>query len=153
FDEPVRELIPGAGLSRLAGQEITLLDLATHHSGLPTIPASFRPANRADPVADFDVAKLYAYLDGRGVEKPPDAAFRYSNLGFGLLGHALSTRARLDRPIYSKMWNKWSRCNRFSVPVDEVAFNGRRFDSPTNRLNRILAEHSLQRISVFGLAR
>jgi CubicO group peptidase (beta-lactamase class C family) len=96
LDEPVRALLPSAGLSRPAGNEITLLDLATHHSGLPGIPASFRPANRANPVADFDVPKLYAFLRGRGVDKRPDAGFAYSNLGFGLLGHALGRRAGVD---------------------------------------------------------
>jgi CubicO group peptidase (beta-lactamase class C family) len=96
LDEPVRELIPAAGLSRPAGNEITLLDLATHHSGLPGIPANFRPADRANPAADFDVPKLYAFVRSRGVEKRPDAAFRYSNLGFGLLGHAISRRAGID---------------------------------------------------------
>jgi hypothetical protein len=45
FDEPVRELIPAAGLPRPAGDEITLLDLATHHAGLPEVPTNFRPAN------------------------------------------------------------------------------------------------------------
>jgi CubicO group peptidase (beta-lactamase class C family) len=93
FDEPVRELIPGAGLSRPAGTEITLLDLATHHSGLPPMPRTFRPANRANPFADFDVSQLYAFLSTRGVGRRPDAPFVYSNLGFGVLGHALSRRA------------------------------------------------------------
>jgi CubicO group peptidase (beta-lactamase class C family) len=96
FDEPVRELIPAARLPRPAGSEITLLDLATHHSGLPGIPPTFHPGNPANPAADFDVSKLYAFLAGRGVEKRPDATFAYSNLGFGLLGHALSTRAGVD---------------------------------------------------------
>jgi CubicO group peptidase (beta-lactamase class C family) len=96
LDEPVRMLLPAAGLSRPAGTEITLLDLATHHSGLPGIPANFRPADRTNPVADFDVPKLYAFLRGRGVDKPRDAGFGYSNLGFGLLGHALSRRAGVD---------------------------------------------------------
>jgi CubicO group peptidase (beta-lactamase class C family) len=64
FDEPVRELIT-ACVARPRGDEITLLDLATHHSGLPAMPASFRPANPANPFADFDVARLYAYLESR----------------------------------------------------------------------------------------
>ena len=88
------ELIPAARLPRPAGDEITLLDLATHHSGLPPMPASFRPPT-ANPFADFDVAKLYAFPARRGVEKI-GCRFRYSNLGFGLLGHALSRRAGVD---------------------------------------------------------
>ena len=60
------------------------------------MPASFRPANPANPAADFDVAKLYTFLRARGVERRPDAPFVYSNLGFGLLGHALGRRAGVD---------------------------------------------------------
>ena len=96
LDQPVRELIPAAGLPRPAGNEITLLDLATHRSGLPPMPASFRPANPANPAADFDVSRLYAFLRGRGVDRRASAPFVYSNLGFGLLGHALSQRAGVD---------------------------------------------------------
>jgi CubicO group peptidase (beta-lactamase class C family) len=96
FDEPVRELIPMAGLPRPSGSDITLLDLATHHSSLPPMPPTFRPADRLNPFADFDVSKLYAFLAVRGVERRPDAGFVYSNMGFGLLGHALGRRAGVD---------------------------------------------------------
>ena len=58
------------------------------------MPATFHPADPANPFADFDVSKLYAYLASRGVGRPPDPRFRYSNLGFGLLGHALSHSRR-----------------------------------------------------------
>lgn len=96
FDEPVRELIPAARLPPPGGPEITLLDLATHRSGLPSMPPTFRPTNRANPYADFDVRQLYLYLASRGVHRPADPRVMYSNLGFGLLGHALSTRAGVD---------------------------------------------------------
>ena len=96
LDQPVRELIPAASVPRPAGNEIRLLDLATHRSGLPPMPASFRPANSANPAADFDVARLYNFLRGRGVDRQADAPFIYSNLGFGLLAHALSQRAGAD---------------------------------------------------------
>lgn len=96
FDEPVRELIPSARLPQPSGSEITLLDLATHRSGMPPMPATFHPADPANPFADFDVSTLYIYLASRGVGRPPATRFRYSNLGFALLGHALSKRAGVD---------------------------------------------------------
>ncbi len=40
LDEPVRELLPRETVERPYGLEITLLDLATHHSGLPRMPAA-----------------------------------------------------------------------------------------------------------------
>jgi CubicO group peptidase (beta-lactamase class C family) len=96
LDQPVRELIPAAGLARPDGDEITLRDLATHRSGLPPMPATFRPADGSNPLADFDVPKLYAYLANRGVAKAGNPRFLYSNLGFGLLGHALGNRAGVN---------------------------------------------------------
>lgn len=96
-DQPVRELIPGAGLRRPVNgrSEITLLDLVTHRSGLPPMPTSLR-RNPQNPFADFDINALYAFLGARGVDRPNDAPFRYSNVGFGLLGHALATHAAVD---------------------------------------------------------
>jgi CubicO group peptidase (beta-lactamase class C family) len=96
FDQPVRQLVPAVGLHRRAENEITLLDLATHHSGLPAMPVNFHPADPANPYADYDAMKLYAYLANRGFGKVADLGFRYSNLGFGLLGHALGNRAGVD---------------------------------------------------------
>jgi len=87
LDEPVRELLPPGIVAKPPGQEITLLDLATHHSGLPQIPDNLK-ANE-----DYGVEKLYAYIGKRGVGKPATADFLYSNLGFGLLGQALANRA------------------------------------------------------------
>jgi len=96
LDEPVRELIPAARLPRPAGREITLLDLATHHAGLPLVPPNLRPADRMNPFADYDLSRLYAYMRSRGVMSRPSAPYAYSNVGFGLLGHALTVRAKLD---------------------------------------------------------
>ena len=98
LDTPVRELIPAARISPPARGErrrdITLVDLATHHSGLPTMPS--RPVNRDNPFAAFGANDLHAYLRRHGLERPPDASFIYSNLGFGLLGHALASREQTN---------------------------------------------------------
>lgn len=98
LDEPVRELIPDAGVERRTGGdgEITLLDLATHRSGLRTIDFSFKPEDPDNPLADYTKERLYIYLRAHGLRKYGNFGFMYSNLGFGLLGHALATRARTD---------------------------------------------------------
>ncbi len=93
LDEPVRELLPPGTVARPRGREITLLDLATQHSGLPRMPEDFHPRNPDNPFADYHASDLYSYLARHGVAKPPDAEFLYSNLGFGLLGQALANRA------------------------------------------------------------
>ena len=53
FDDPVRELLPPGLVPKPAGGEITLLSLATQHSGLPRLPDNFHPTNPADPYADY----------------------------------------------------------------------------------------------------
>ena len=98
LDEPVRELLPAGTVAKPAGAEITLLDLATQHSGLPRMPDNFKPADAANPYADYRTANLYAFLGKAGVAKPKDAGYLYSNLGFGLLGQALAERAVMSYP-------------------------------------------------------
>ncbi len=89
---------PTGTVGKPAGGEITLLDLATHHSGLPRMPGNLHPADRGNPFADYHAADLYAYLKKHGVAKDGEAQFLYSNLGFGLLGQALANRAGIPCP-------------------------------------------------------
>lgn len=98
LDEPVRELLPEGTVAKPAGDEITLLDLATQHSGLPRLPTNFKPADNKNPYADYTAADLYAYIKKQGVAKPARTDFLYSNLGFGLLGQALANRAGTTYP-------------------------------------------------------
>jgi CubicO group peptidase (beta-lactamase class C family) len=98
FDDPVRTLLPAGTVEKPAGEEITLLDLATQHSGLPRLPTNMSPADPANPYADYDAAKLYAFLAKQGVGRPAKTEFLYSNLGFGLLGQALAVHAGLTYP-------------------------------------------------------
>lgn len=93
FDDPVRELLPPGTVEKPSGAEITLLDLATQRSGLPRMPDNFKPGNPANPYADYHAANLYEFVAKHGVAKPDKPGFLYSNLGFGLLGQALSVRA------------------------------------------------------------
>ncbi|PVX84373.1 serine hydrolase domain-containing protein [Paraburkholderia unamae] len=91
--EPVRALLPNGAVAKPAGEEITLLDLSTHHSGLPRLPANMQPADPEDPYADYDAQKLLAFVAAHGTGKAGQPGFSYSNLGAGLLGHALANRA------------------------------------------------------------
>ncbi|MES2195576.1 MAG: serine hydrolase [Pseudomonadota bacterium] len=90
LDTPVAQLLPDFKIPSGSGEEITLGDLATHHSGLPRMPSNFMPKDPANPYADYDAAKLEAFLAGYQLPRAPGAAYEYSNLGFGLLGHALA---------------------------------------------------------------
>jgi len=102
FDTPVRELLPPGTVAKPAGDEVTLLDIATQHSGLPRMPDNFKPADPSNPYADYAEANLYAFLAKQGVAKPAKPGFVYSNLAMGLLGQALANRARLSYPALMK---------------------------------------------------
>ena len=90
LDQPVRTLFPSGVVVKPSGSEITLLDLATHHSGLPGMPDNFAPGPIDQAVAEYGTSDLYAFLAKHGVERPANARFLYSNLGFGLLGEVLA---------------------------------------------------------------
>lgn len=77
-------------------RKITLLQLATHSSGLPRLPANlaFSVKDPSNPYAHYGRRELEAFL--YGYTPPPgrtSIAPEYSNLGFGLLGHVLSLKA------------------------------------------------------------
>ena len=95
LDQPVAELLPaGTVVPSRGGRQITLEHLATHRSGLPRLPDNLAPAVPADPYADYDARRLYAFLAGHQLRRSPGDSVEYSNLGGGLLGHALTLRAR-----------------------------------------------------------
>ena len=95
LDQPVRELLPSAAVSKPAGAEITLLDLVTQRSGLPRLPNNLS-ITMNNPYAHYGSDRLYRYLRKRGLAKPAGAQFEYSNLGFGLLGQVLARRAGMS---------------------------------------------------------
>jgi CubicO group peptidase (beta-lactamase class C family) len=78
------------------GKEITLLDLATQTSGLPRLPSNLRPKDLRNPYADYTVQQLYDFLSSYTLSRDPGALYEYSNLGMGLLGHALALHAGMS---------------------------------------------------------
>ncbi len=76
------------------GTQITLVDLATHTSGLPLRPTNLESSTSLDKYADYTVAQMYDGLSSHALTRDIGTQFEYSNWGFGLLGHALSLRAR-----------------------------------------------------------
>lgn len=95
LDDPVAKLLPGYAIPAYEGQQITLLDLATHSSGLPRLPGNLPMRQPDNPYADYTEEKLQSFLQSHQLARRPAASYAYSNLGYGLLGHALSAQAKL----------------------------------------------------------
>ena len=104
LDDPVAALLPGWTLPEKNGRKITLEDLATHRSGLPRMPHTPMPgavadlllmSGLADPYRNGTAEWVRGYLAGYELPRAPGEADAYSNLGMGLLGHALAERAGL----------------------------------------------------------
>lgn len=94
LEQAAAELLPAYAIPAFAGQKITLVQLATHFSGLPRLPANLAPADMDDPYADYGEAQLRAFLASHALARAPGAAYEYSNLGYGLLGTALAEQAQ-----------------------------------------------------------
>ena len=77
------------------GHLITLLDLATHTSGLPFMPADAPPFN--DPAAaKYSTGDLKRYLASYQLTRDIGSDWDYSNIGYWILSEALSARAGKD---------------------------------------------------------
>jgi serine-type D-Ala-D-Ala carboxypeptidase/endopeptidase len=93
LDDPVETLLPtDVSLPQRNGRKITLVDIATHTAGLPTMPDDFPPFNDV-AASQYSVAELYRFLSRFELSRDIGAEHRYSNVGYSLLGYALAARA------------------------------------------------------------
>jgi CubicO group peptidase (beta-lactamase class C family) len=96
-DDPAQKHAPDMMRLPTRGEkQITLLDLSTHHSGLPRLPDNLAPKDPANPYVDYTLERLNAFLQGHTLTRDVGATFEYSNLGTGLLGAILANRAGTD---------------------------------------------------------
>lgn len=84
-------LPPGFPIPRKGPRRITPADLATHTSGLPSLPPNLLAhADPYDPYAHYTLDDLADGLAETTLGTEPGSTYQYSNLGFGLLGQALA---------------------------------------------------------------
>jgi D-alanyl-D-alanine-carboxypeptidase/D-alanyl-D-alanine-endopeptidase len=95
LDDPLGDLLPPIrGFRGRRDRPISLRALATHSAGLPRIPRNLLIAailRSNDPYAGYTARKLDEALARTRPRK--SRRFRYSNLGFALLGRALENAA------------------------------------------------------------
>ncbi len=94
LDEPVQKLLGDSmTVPQWEDRQITLVDLATHTSGLPRMPTHFNPKDPTNPYADYTVEQMAKFLAGHKLKYEPGKHAEYSNLAVGLLGHALARKS------------------------------------------------------------
>jgi CubicO group peptidase (beta-lactamase class C family) len=99
LDDPLASYLPkSVRMPARNGKEITLLQLATHTSGLPCEPDNREPDHYDPryvdaPCTDYSVEKLYAFLSSYQLTRDPGSQFEYSNPGMALVGHAAALKA------------------------------------------------------------
>jgi CubicO group peptidase (beta-lactamase class C family) len=94
LSDPVEKFFPE--VNRIAGKydgapPITLIQLATHHAGLSQEPDDVERFTTG-PVSQWEQT-LIAALPNLKYEQEPDTHFIYSNIGYAILGAALSRAA------------------------------------------------------------
>ena len=97
LDDPVAKYLPPEmKVPTRGGRQITLLDLATQRSGLPRMPDNFHPKDPRNPYADYTADQLAQFLSGHVLTRDIGSKYEYSNLGFGVLGLAVTRAAGTD---------------------------------------------------------
>jgi serine-type D-Ala-D-Ala carboxypeptidase/endopeptidase len=95
LDDPVNLYLPdGVVTPERNGRAITLADLATHTSGLPSFPFSLiSTPNPFEALAHFTISDLRSWLTSQILSRDPGTQWEYSNVGYCLLGLALANKA------------------------------------------------------------
>lgn len=97
LEDPIQLLLPeSVRVPCRDGTEISLYHLATHTSGLPRMPTNLSPSDPSNPYKNYTVDQMYECLGDTVLDSKPGTQAAYSNLGVGLLGHALGLCAESD---------------------------------------------------------
>lgn len=93
LNDPAQKYLPiGVTMPEL-GRQVTLQDLATHMSGLPSMPTNFDLKAKPNPVEAYTTQQWYEFLSFYQLSREPGTKLEYSNQGVALLGHLLALRA------------------------------------------------------------
>lgn len=90
FDDPISLYVPDSVVLPDAVGQITLRQLASHMSGLPSMPENFDLRGDPDPYASYTVSELWSYLSSYRLPSSAGSQYLYSNLGVSLLGQLLA---------------------------------------------------------------
>ena len=100
--------------------DIKLVDIATHHSGLPRLPTNLSLDDINDPYIDYDTVKLNEAVSTSSVALP--AQYEYSNFGYGLLAETLAKAydQSFEQLLQEKLFEPLAMANSYLAlaPID-----------------------------------
>src|SRR6201996_3813198 len=97
LDDPISKLLPsGTVVPSFNGHDITIGQIVTHTSGLPVVPAGYRPRDANNPYADATERDLLDDLAATKLTREPGSKWEYSNFAMIVLSYALAKRNGTD---------------------------------------------------------
>jgi len=97
LNDPAAEYLPASvKMPARNGKKITLLQLATHTSGLPGTSVTWIPKRADDPRADYTIERLYEFASNCKLTRDPGTKYEYSTAGMALLGQAIALKAGMN---------------------------------------------------------
>ena len=96
LEDPIEKYLPRyLNIPQRNGKSITLVSLATHTSGLPSVPHNMNLTSLDNPYASYSVQQMYEFLEKYTLQRDVGTTVEYSNYGMGLLGHILELRGKM----------------------------------------------------------
>jgi len=107
YDDRIAQYLPEGVVNWPDSLRITLLELATHTSGLPRLPDNMKwdvLLNLRNPYSNYQEEDLFDFLREYQPKPPAKRETAYSNLGYGLLGQLL---ARVEGVGYETLVSRY----------------------------------------------
>jgi D-alanyl-D-alanine-carboxypeptidase/D-alanyl-D-alanine-endopeptidase len=96
LDDPIAKLLPaGTSVPSFNSREITIRDIVSHTSGLPSFPW-WGMTNRNNPYATLTERDLLDTLAATKLTRAPGSQWEYSNFAIMVLSYALAKRSGKD---------------------------------------------------------
>ena len=150
LNDPASKYLPSdkVMLPEAERKVITIKHLAVHTSGIPSMPSNageFREIE--NPFKDYSIEKFYQFLSSCKLEFPPGTRHKYSNSGYGLLGHILARASgkSYERILHEKVFDPLEMKNSSLVLASEQMKNlAAGYDLKKNRKSNWTAREVLQ---------
>jgi D-alanyl-D-alanine-carboxypeptidase/D-alanyl-D-alanine-endopeptidase len=97
LNDPIAKLLPpGTSVPSFDGREITVSDIVTHTSGLPSFPPQWHVTDMNNPYAALTEGDLLGALAATPLTRTPGSQWEYSNFAMMVLSYALAKRSGKD---------------------------------------------------------